>query len=151
MTSAVTYMASPDFVFITVIYRFKLCKMGRVWPRLKRLCLGAYLWVDLWSHNNQPEWSTITQPATVRCLSRKQVMKYSNRQKLREVFHLQVRCLCFKTSLQGKQNLVEAYSHGLPVIWSTDWSKIHMVLPHHPHSFTYFIMTWCIVWYLVQV
>lgn len=75
--------------------------------------------MDLWSHDSQPKWSTITQPATVRCLSQKPGMKCSNRRRLREVFYLQVGCLCSKKPLQGKENLAEAYCDGLSVIWST--------------------------------
>lgn len=75
--------------------------------------------MDLRSHDSQPERSTITQPATVSCLSQKPVMKCSNRQRLGEVVYLQVGCLCSRKSLQGKQNLAETYCVDLPVTWST--------------------------------
>lgn len=57
------YMTSPDLGVNIVMCHLKWYK---IWPRLKLLCLGACLWVDLWSQDSQPEWSAITQPATVR-------------------------------------------------------------------------------------
>lgn len=58
------------------------------------------------------------QPATVRCLSQKPLTKCNSRQRLREVFYLQVGCLCSDKSLQRKKNLAEAYCDRFLVVWS---------------------------------
>lgn len=60
------------------------------WPRLKAQCFGAWLWMDLLSHDSQPERSTIKKSVTVRCLRKKPVTKCNSKQRLREDFCLQV-------------------------------------------------------------
>lgn len=66
------------------------------------------------------------QPARVICnnpasnsQSQKPLMKCNSRQRLREVFHFQVGCLCSDKSLQSKQNLTETYCEWLVVEWCT--------------------------------
>lgn len=83
-------MASPNFVVDIAIYSLKLHKTGMAWPRLKAQCFGACLWMDLLSHDSQPERSTIKKSVTVRCLRKKPVTKCNSKQRLREDFCLQV-------------------------------------------------------------